>query len=228
MDTFLSQFHSGDESLNASIASEVGFPTKLRTRFLCFDLHLADTPVNEGGKPLPSDSRYVLRFCGVALDSPPESGPAWNPLTPIPDFEENILYLVPSEIWLQPYRIYMFSAGSPIIGQMTWNLAEGILLSLIGLENPHTERELKQAWRGLKLMKQTITKAGRRVGSTTIQRIEEILDSYEDYQERFGTNPSQEELATHMGFSDPSTLKRYLANNRRHIQWPPRRSSDVA
>src|SRR4051794_37392248 len=125
MDEFLSRLLPPDASLNAAIASEVGIPIELRAQFRCFDLTLAGMPVNEGAKALPGDGRYVLRFCGVALDSPPESGPAWNHLIPIPDSEDKVLYFRPTETWLQPYRVYMFSEGSPIIGQMTWNLAEG-------------------------------------------------------------------------------------------------------
>jgi hypothetical protein len=227
MDDLLYRLRPDDASLTASIASEVGIPIELRERFRYFDLTLADTPTNEGGKTLPGDGKYVLRFFGVSLDVRPESGPAWNPVIPIPDFEDNVLYLLPGETWLQPYRVYMFAEGSPIIGQMTWNPTEGMALSLIGLEHPHTERDIKQAWRGLKLMKQAITRVGRRVGSTIIQSVREVLDAYEDYQKRFGANPSQEELATHMGFSDSSTLKRYLRNNRRHIQWPPSNDTSI-
>lgn len=224
LNSLLSRLQSGDESMDAAIATEVGIPIELQARFRSFDLRLAGTPFDEKGQSLPGDGEYILRFFGVVLDTAPESGPAWNPVISVPDYEDNIIYLVPSHEWIQPYRVLMFSQGSSVIGEMRWNPDDGIMLALVGLETPHTEKQLKHAWRGLRLMKRTITQPGRRVGSTIIQDAEEIASAYEGYKQRFGTHPTQEDLASHMGFSDSTTLKRYLRNNRPKTSWPPRSS----
>lgn len=120
---------------------------------------------------------------------------------------------------------------SPLYIRKHWRLDGTKRVEICGLENPHSEADLKRAWRGRGLFgegdayaRQARYAGGRPPGTTKIrpELFRDLApDLWREFLVNYGHRPTDTEFALQLGMR-PRTFSRRLAECRaRGMQWPP-------
>lgn len=168
---------------------------------------------------------YRVGLFGTQIDTRPTSGPCYAPFARAEqDAEGNTTISSPWGFW----QIWLAEAAyldpdahtyTPLYAQMLWRPGRANEFSIQGFERTHTAADEKRARESLIVLQGIVKRMGRPRGSTMIRDSKQVVDAYSEYIAQYGGRPSQEELAHHMGFSDASTLKRFIRSS---MSWPPR------
>lgn len=208
--------HGVCETCCLALAEELGLPVE--------DRDATQIYIVPGNHLAPGKDAYRIGLFGIGVDAAPVSGPCYAPFArAVRDANGNTVITAPwgfLQVWLAEAAYFdpEAHAYSPLYAQLLWRPGKHNAFSIQGYERPHIAADEKRAKDSLAVLQGIVKRMGRPPGSTLIRDPKQVEDAYSDYIGQHGERPSQERLADHMGFSDPSTLKRFISSN---MTWPP-------
>jgi hypothetical protein len=193
------------------VMRKLDMPAEFVDRYVNLCIKLAAPSIDQSGKSLKDSEQYSVWMVGVQYDGRPDDGPAWNLLLPAPDLESQVVYLLPTNQWVQIWFARVGPCDSPVFGEMRWRPGGKMSLDLRGLANPHKKADEVSARNAMKLLKQQIVEQGRpemdrelaikcytlhEEGSTHAQIAESL--GWEVYLDEYGVPRKSDRVARHI------------------------------
>jgi len=186
----------------------LGMPESEAPRFIERYMVITSQPISGEGKVFEDGLSYRFHIYGLVSLTEPD-GP-WMEAT-----EQETGEVVG---YIQLWRVRVLAGDLQTWGELNWRPGTEVH---IGTQGPVSvyHKEDAIARHGLELFSRMST-MGRPPRSGLISGSDEVVGAFARYRiTHSGKRPTQEELAEFMGYSDSSTLKRYLRRNRHLIDW---------
>ncbi len=201
----------GSEEERAAIPYKMavlGMPASEVDRFLEQYLVITSPAIRADGKVIIEDApSFTYYICGLVSLTEPE-----GPFMEATDPQTGLVVG-----FIQMWRVRVSFGDMETYGEMTWRPGTEVFIGTHGPVSVYHKEE-PIARHGLRLFAR-MAMLGRPRGSGSISGPDEVIDAFASFRAEYGRKPTQEQLAVHMGYSDPSTLKRYLRDNRHRLQW---------